>query len=286
MPGLIVNGDDFGLSQSVNRAIIEAYARGALTSASLMINEPAADEAIGLARDNPGLGVGLHLVLVLGCAALGPEEIPHLVDSRGRFPDSPFRAGLKYYFHPAARRELRREMRAQFEKFAASGLPFSHVDGHNHLHMHPVVFSELVELCSEFNVRSVRVIGEDDISTHKRILGRVTVRERVICAVFERLRRSAIQMLAGRGFAKPPRVYGLLQTGDMNEQYLRALLAEIESTDAEIYMHPLAPDAVDEERRLNPGGMEELAALLNPRVREVIAARGFRLATYQTLQDG
>lgn len=286
MPGLIVNGDDFGLSQSVNRAIIEAYAQGVLTSASLMINESAADEAIMLAREHPGLAVGLHLVLVLGCAALDPEEIPHLVDARGRFSDSPFRAGLKYYFRPSARRELRQEMRAQFEKFAASGLPFSHVDGHNHLHMHPVVFSELVELCREFNVQSVRVVGGDDISTHKRILGRTPVRERIICAVFERLRRSAMRKLTDRGFAKPPRVYGLLQTGAMNEQYLTALLAEMESTGAEIYMHPLAPDAGDEERRLNPGGVEELAALLSRRVREVIAARGFRLATYQTLQDG
>src|SRR5262245_16207624 len=98
-----------------------------------MVNERACEQAVELARANPGLAVGLHLVLVLGRAALPYPEVPHITSREGRFTDSPFRAGLNYYFSPAARREMRREMRAQFERFAATGLPFSHVDGHTHL---------------------------------------------------------------------------------------------------------------------------------------------------------
>src|SRR5437870_6350189 len=118
-PPLIINGDDFGYSEAVNCAIIQAHREGVLTSASLMVNERAASGAVRLAKENPSLAVGLHLVLVLGRAALPSSQIPHLVDAHGNFTRSSFRAGLNYYFNPAARRELRREMRAQFDKFMA-----------------------------------------------------------------------------------------------------------------------------------------------------------------------
>src|SRR6266404_4630864 len=60
---LIVNADDFGLSQGVNRGIIEAAEHGILTSASLMVRQPAAAEAASYARKHPQLTVGLHLDL-------------------------------------------------------------------------------------------------------------------------------------------------------------------------------------------------------------------------------
>ncbi len=105
-PSLIINGDDFGYSEAVNRAMIQAHQAGALTSASLMVNERAADDAVKCAKENPSLAVGLHLVLVLGRAALPSSEIPHLVDADGNFTRSSFRAGLNYYFNPAARARI------------------------------------------------------------------------------------------------------------------------------------------------------------------------------------
>lgn len=287
-PVLVVTGDDFGASEAVNRAIITAHQSGVLTGASLMVNEPAAADAIRLAHAHPRLAVGLHLTLVLGHAALAPAAIPHLLDAAGEFPASPFLAGVKYYFHPSARREVRREMRAQFEKFAASGLPLSHVDGHNHLHLHPVVFSELISLCEEFGVRRVRVVG-DEWRTHRRIVGNSRSRflqaqqARLMSAVFGLLARSAGRKLSRRGFEPPPRVYGLLRSGAMDEDYLLALVGAIERTNSEIYLHPLTPDADAAERGCNPGGADELAALVSPRLREAIAARGFRLATRATI---
>ena len=74
---LIVNADDFGRSDSINRAVVRAHREGILPTASLMVNEPAAADAVRLARENPKLGVGLHLTLVCGAAALRPERIPH-----------------------------------------------------------------------------------------------------------------------------------------------------------------------------------------------------------------
>src|SRR5580658_1696400 len=92
---LIVNADDFGRSQSINLAVLRAYREGILTTASLMVNEPAADEAVRLARENPKLGVGLHLALVCGAAALPRERIPDLTGLDGRFSDNPAAAGWR-----------------------------------------------------------------------------------------------------------------------------------------------------------------------------------------------
>lgn len=277
-PSLIITGDDFGYSAATNCAIIRAYREGVLTGASLMINEAAAEEAVTLARAHPGLTVGLHLVLVLGRAALPHAELPHITDRQGNFTNSSLRAGINYYFSPAARRELRREMRAQFEKFAATGLRFSHVDGHTHLHQHPVIFDELLELCAEFNVKRVRVVkGEMRLSL--QLDRRHLPRKLVWGAVFNLLGSWCAKRLQARGFAPSPKVYGLLQTGDMNEDYLLGLLERMDAMPSEIYAHPLAVDADETEQRANPGGARELQALLSARVRQAIERAGLNLAT-------
>src|ERR1700726_342545 len=93
---LIVNADDFGRSHAINLAVIRAHREGILTTASLMVNEAAAEEAVALARENPGLGVGLHLALVCGRSALPPSAIPNLVNTHSQFTDNPVAAGFGY----------------------------------------------------------------------------------------------------------------------------------------------------------------------------------------------
>src|SRR3989338_5176943 len=104
---LIVTGDDFGLSSGTNHAIIKAHREGILTSASLMATGRAFEEAVELARANPGLSVGLHIVLLQGRSVLSHEKIPHLVDSVGNFPNNSFMTGVKYFFGKEAQQELR-----------------------------------------------------------------------------------------------------------------------------------------------------------------------------------
>ena len=97
---LIVNADDFGRSPSINAAVIRAHRQGILTTASLMVNEPSCAEAVALAKENPKLGVGLHIALLHGRSALAPEKIPGLVNERGEFSNDPVTAGLKFFFLP------------------------------------------------------------------------------------------------------------------------------------------------------------------------------------------
>src|SRR5215831_932010 len=119
---LIVNADDFGRSHSINEAVMQAHREGILTSASLMVNEPACAEAVTLARENPKLGVGLHLTLVCGKSALPRERIPGLVNAHSEFDDRPITVGMRYFFHHDLREQIRAEIHAQFEKFRATRL--------------------------------------------------------------------------------------------------------------------------------------------------------------------
>jgi chitin disaccharide deacetylase len=158
---VIINGDDFGRSPEVNEAVIRSFRTGTLSSCSLMVTGDAFEHAVRLALENPDLAVGIHLVTVQGKAVLPYFEIPSLVDREGRFSQSPTAAGLKYYFLKKARRQLRRELTAQFQRFHATGLRLSHVDSHLHMHVHPVIFGVAVELAERYGVRRMRVPQDD-----------------------------------------------------------------------------------------------------------------------------
>lgn len=94
---LVVNADDFGRSSAINEAVIRARREGILTTASLMVNEPACAEAVALAKANPQLGAGLHLTLLCGHAALPAEQIPNVVNGRGECSDAPASGGWRYF---------------------------------------------------------------------------------------------------------------------------------------------------------------------------------------------
>src|SRR5436190_1453918 len=82
---LVVNADDFGISRGVNRGIVEAHQRGLVTSASLMANLPAADDALTRAAICPDLGLGLHLTMTAGRPLSPPQQVSTLIDANGEF---------------------------------------------------------------------------------------------------------------------------------------------------------------------------------------------------------
>jgi hopanoid biosynthesis associated protein HpnK len=277
---VIVTGDDFGRSSDVNRAIVEAHERGILTSASLMVAGDATDEAVALARSHPRLAVGLHLVLVDGRGTLAPTEIPHLVDSEGRFRRSPIAAGLVYQFQPSARRELRKEIAAQLEGFRLTGLPLSHVDGHHHLHLHPVVLRMLADLGSQHGIKTIRLPAEELAAT--LAVDRSDLPTKLLWTlIFTRLRRHGERVLSRAGIDFCDRVYGLLATGRMTESYLLGLIPRIHGDRIELYCHPAVGSRSPREEGSSAPGSCELAALLSAKVREALEARGFALSTFR-----
>jgi len=275
---LIVTGDDFGFSRGVNRAIIEAHERGVLTHASLMVNGDAAAEAAALALSRPDLSVGLHLVVVDGAATLPPLEIPRLVGADGRFRGTPVSAGVRYQFSVASRRELAREIRAQLERFRDTGLELSHVDGHHHMHLHPVVLETLVALAGEFRIPAIRLPSEE-LGLALAINPGNLAGKALWTGVFRLLRRHGERRLDNAGIAYSERVYGLLETGRVTGPYLLDLIPRIRADRVEIYCHPAAASPGEPSNGAAASGPAELSALLCPRVREAIGRSGFALST-------
>ena len=275
---VILNADDFGRSTSINQAVMRAHREGVLTSASLMVAEEAAEEAVSLARETPTLAVGLHLVVAGGKAVLSSQQIPHLVDEAGRLPTYPVGIGFRYYVSPTMRRELAREVAAQFDRFASTGLPLSHVDGHLHMHMHPTVFGLLIPLAEQYGACGVRLPRDDLRLGVRHDRGRPWTRAGW-AAVLGLLSRWCLGRTRRHALRTTHRVYGLMQTGRMEEAYVVEVLRHMSVPTAELYFHPATLPS-DEDSGPNPG---DLNTLLSPAVREVIRERDIRLATYPTL---
>jgi hopanoid biosynthesis associated protein HpnK len=272
---LVVCADDFGRDVAVNEAVEQAHRDGILTATSLMVGQPAAADAVARARRLPGLGVGLHLVLADGAPLLPAAEVPALVREDGAFDPNMVRAGLRFYLSPAARRQLATEIRAQFAAFAATGLPLDHVNGHKHVHLHPTVARLVVAIGREFGMRAVRLPWEPAAP-----LRRAAPDERFAAPAWSPVTAALRKRLDRAGLVRNDQVFGLAWSGAMTEHRLLALLPHLPDGVSEIYAHPAA-GAVS----FAPGYRHaaELAALVSPRVRALVAALGLRLARYADL---
>ena len=268
---LIVNADDFGRSASINQAVIRAHHEGILTTASLMVNEPAFEEAVALAREHPRLGVGLHLTLLCGHSALPPERLPGLVNARGEFSSNPASAGFRYYFQRSLREPLRKELHAQFQKFRATGLPLDHVNGHLHLHLHPTVFRILMADAGQLGIKRLRLTF-DPLRLNLRLASGHFAYRALHVAIFHPLSARARPALAQRGIRHTEAVFGLLQNARVDEDYVNRLLPLLPAGDSELYSHP----SLDEFKN-------EFDALVSPRVQEQIQSLGIKLIRYQDL---
>lgn len=280
---LIVNGDDFGLSPQVNAGMIHAHTHGILTNTSLMVTGSAWQEAVALAKDTPSLSVGLHLTLVQGRAVRAPHLLTRVTQPNGNFSDNPTIAGIRYFFSRQAHNQLRDECRAQIERFLATGLPLAQVDGHLHIHLHPTVLNILIELAPEYGVKAMRLTRED-LATSLACDPRRQIRKRWESLIFTQLARAAEQKLRASGIAFPDALFGLHQSGDLNERYLLALLPKLRSGVTEIYGHP-AFLPCPEVQYWTPTyrRAEELAALISPAVRAALTAQGITLTNYRDL---
>jgi len=268
---LIVNADDFGRSASINGAVIRAHREGILTTASLMTNEPAFAEAVALAHENPGLGVGLHLTLICGHSALQQEKIPALVNPGQEFDTNPARVGMRYFFRRSLRDQLRAEIHEQFKKFAETGLPLDHVNGHLHLHLHPTVFRILMEDATRLGIERLRLTFDPFWLNMRLAAGHW--RYRALHALIHHcLAANARPGLKSRRIRHTRAVFGLLQNSRVDEMFITKLLPRLPGGDSELYSHP----SLDEFRN-------EFDALINPRVRAQIDTQHIQLIRYQDL---
>jgi hopanoid biosynthesis associated protein HpnK len=233
MKRVIFSADDFGLTEGVNDAVERAHRDGILDQASLMVAGPAVEDAVRRARALPSLHVGLHLVVIEGPSVSPPLEIPDLVDSSGLFPSDQARLGFRYFFRPGVRRQLAREIRAQFSAFAATGLRLDHANAHKHMHLHPTVGRMMIEIGREFGLRKIRIPAEPP-ATLARVGTRSGFGDRVLYVWTRLLRHQA----RAAGMATNDHCFGLAWSGHMTRERVRRLLDHLPDELSEIYFHP------------------------------------------------
>lgn len=231
MREIIFSADDFGLTESVNEAVEQANLKGRLTQASLMVAAPAAADAVRRAKDLPNLNVGLHLVLVDGDSLLGHAKLPHITQPDGRFSTNQAALGVRYFFSPAARRELRAEIEAQFAAFASTGLALHHADAHKHFLLHPTIARMMIETGRKYGLKRLRVPAEPP-KVMAALGEKVTFGDQALYAWTRLLRAQA------KGLELPDQVFGIKWSGHMTREKIARLLPHLPEGRTEIYTHP------------------------------------------------
>jgi predicted glycoside hydrolase/deacetylase ChbG (UPF0249 family) len=162
---LIVNADDFGLTQGINRAIGELHSAGVLPSTTLMANGAAFDDAVEVACAHATLGVGCHIVLTDGTPISPPGRIRSLLGPDGRN----FRPSLAAFVQALLlgrinEEEVAREALSQIEKLQRAGIKITHLDTHKHTHLFPSIASTLLQVAERCAIRAIRNPFEPDWS--------------------------------------------------------------------------------------------------------------------------
>ena len=247
---LIVNADDFNLTEGVTRGILDGHRHGIITSTTVMVNLPGLASSRDLARDAPGLGLGLHVNLTLGAPVLAAGAVPSLVDASGRFVRDRERVG-----EVGVPSEIRDEAAAQAKRFEeAFGRRPTHMDTHYHMHRLPRVLAAVLEVAADLGLPVRAVTPEMAIQIRRRGLP------------------AADRMVGDVG----PDAYWTVER-------LVTFIQTAEEGVTELMCHPGHADealSVSTYREQREG---ELRALCDPRVKAELAAAGVRLINYKEL---
>ena len=285
MKHLIVTADDFGLSSAINEAVDEGHRKGILTGASLMVAGPCAADAVERAIASPTLRVGLHLVLVDGTPCLAANEVPDLVGADGQFSAQLVRSGIRFFFSRRVRRQLKAEIRAQFEAFHATGLTLDHVNAHHHMHLHPTIADLMLEVGRDYGLDSIRVPDEPALAalcaTDAELKGRGRQRK-FLSPWLNRLRR----LSAKSGVRTNDVLFGLYDSGTLNVEKLVRILAHVPNGVTELMMHPAKAPTEASDKTQTAAGHDEYRALSHPRIARAIERFEVQLTSFGALKNG
>jgi hopanoid biosynthesis associated protein HpnK len=280
---LIITGDDFGLSLSVNEAIEEAHRRGILTTASLMVGAEATADAVERARRLPSLRVGLHLVVVDGLPVLPPQAVPDLVTRKGAFSSHLVCAGIHFFFRPKVRRQLDKEIRAQFQAFQDTGLLLDHVNSHHHMHLHPTVLGIILKVGREYGMRAMRLPYEPPLPSW-RASRRALLRKLMawlclfpwLTVLKARLREADLRW---NNF-----IFGMNDSGHMDLDLILRFLRYLPEGVTEIYFHPAIDPRSKNELTLKKNRRQDnLEVLTHPTLRQSLLASDIERIVFSDL---
>ncbi len=296
MRRLIVNADDFGLTEGVNHAIVEAQERGIVTSATLMANAQAFEEAASLARSladrKARFSVGCHVVLLDGEPLLPTDRVASLLQPGPLNGNRQFRSKLNDFVLASFRHkldpvEIEAEASAQIERLQSTGIRPSHFDTHKHAHMFPAVLRPLLRAARDCGVPAVRnPFGQvwplpiADL-LRKGKLWRRFAELNVLRNFASRFRRE----VEDHGLRTTDGSLAVLVTGFLDLKLFTTIVDSIPEGTWEFVCHPGYNDAdLDKVRtRLRQSREQELNLLISVEAKEILQSREIKLITYREL---
>jgi len=278
---LVVHGDDFGLSESINDGIVRAHTHGILTSTSLVASGTAFEHAVALARQHPSLDLGVHLTLTEERPVSPVESVSSLlVDGKRLHPD-PGEFVKRFLRGAITIGEVALELEAQIVRVLDHGLRVTHLDGHQHLHVLPGIRREIVALARRHGIRFLRRPQERlrrFMLLDARRFGRVAAMTalNLVC-----------KLPPPWGIATTDRFMGFYFGGRLNKPSLMTLIAFLpKSGTCELMCHP-GSAATELRRRAGVyQRLEERDALCDPDVLLELHTRGVELVSFADLANG
>jgi hopanoid biosynthesis associated protein HpnK len=278
---IIINADDFGLCSGVNQAVAQAHTNGVLTSATIMANMPAAEAAVKLAKQMPGLGVGVHLNLFQGKPLSKDGNINCLLDDNGSFALTPAKLSFLSIARRKIRNAIRTELAAQIQWVIDNGLKPTHLDSHKHIHSFPIIFPIVCDLARRFEIAAIRFTLEP-----KQLLampwplpsegGRKRAKAIRIMAKINRIQNS--------DFLKTDCLLGVAHTGKIDVNFFKAVALYNPAATAEVMTHPGFADGLDpSQTRLVEQRKVEFEALCSERTKQYLKNAGIKLVHYGQL---
>ncbi len=277
---IIINADDFGLCEGVNKAVAQAHRGGVLTSATIMANMPAAKEAAKMAQKMPTLGVGVHLNLFEGRPVSKDNCVDCLLDADGRFAFSPLVLSLLSIGRHKIRNAIRTELAAQIQWVIDNGLAPTHLDSHKHIHSFPAIFPIVCELARRFEITAVRFTLEPkELSQIPWPLPKEGGRKRA-----GRLRTMAkINRIQNPHFLKTNAFLGVAHMGKIDVNFFKAVTLYNSAATAEVMTHPGVAGDESDKSRLQHQRKFELEALCSKRTKQYFQDAGIKLVHYGKL---
>ena len=258
MKYLIPNADDFGYTRDVNEGIIYAHRQGILTATTLMATGAAFDHAVELARQNPSLDVGVHLVLVGGDGF--PPTVAQLIQQ-------------------IALRRVRiyDELAAQVRKVQSAGIRPSHLDTHKHTHLLPPVLNAVARIASEFQIPWVRRPFDFPLNG-----GSVPWQRQAVSKALGFARSGFHRVLNSYGCRTTDHFAGFQITGNYDATELARLVRHLPEGITEFMCHPgfCTSELQAARTRLKESRRRELEALTSSQVRQAIEESNVTLARY------
>jgi hopanoid biosynthesis associated protein HpnK len=290
MKRLIVNADDFGLTEKINQAIMVGHYRGLISSTSLLANGEAFASAVALSRQAPHLGVGVHLNLTEGKPVAPPSSISGLLNGEGLFARKPASLWQAMILGRVSTADIEKELRAQIEKVLAAGIVATHLDSHKHVHALPVLGRMGLRLARHYGIPAIRCVAER-WSAMGYLLRRfpqakaTVFRQRTKSFALAALSLGWRRRLRRAGLACAEHFYGVTPTGFLDEELLREVLRRLPEGTSELMCHP---GLVDQALKQTPTRLleqreVEYQALTRPEIKLLVKDLGIELVNYGEL---